>query len=251
MKKGRKIFAIFLAYNAEKSLASFFKVFPKQIFDEIILVDDASRDKTFLLAKKLGIRAYRNSKNLGYGGNLKRALSIGMKLGGDVFVDIHPDGEYRTSAISPALKKVDEGALLVLGNRFHSAKAPLKSGMYIWKYFPLRALNFICRLVLGLNIGDYHQGFRVYTRKLLERINYKDNSAGFLFSFELIAQTTYWKLPVAQVPVNTKYSGKKRGATLRKSITYSLEIFWVLILYILARLGRKDRIFNKPHAQSI
>lgn len=246
MKKDRKIFAIFLAYNAEKTLQKFYKDFPKKLFDKVILVDDASRDNTYNLAKRLGIKAYRNPKNLGYGGNLKRALGIGMDLGGDVFVDIHPDGEYGPSAISPALRMVDKGSLLVLGNRFHSSKAPLKSGMFIWKYFPLRALNFICRLVLGSQIDDYHQGFRVYTRKLLQTINYKDNSPGFLFSFELIAQTVFWKLPVAQVPVDTKYSGKKRGATLKKSISYSLEIFWVLVLYIIAKLGIKNKIFLKP-----
>lgn len=246
MNKNKRIFATLISYNAEKTLEKFYKDFPKHLFDKIILVDDASRDNTYSLAKKLGIKSYRNPKNLGYGGNMKRAISIGLKLGGDILVDIHPDGEYKPSAIAPALKKVRKGALLVLGNRFHSTKAPLKSGMYVWKYFPIRILNFISRLVLRLKINDYHQGFRVYTKELLEKINYEENSSGFLFSFELITQTAFWKLPVAQVPVNTEYSGKKRGATLKKSITYSIGTFWILILYILAKIGIKNKIFKKP-----
>lgn len=246
MKKIKKIFAIFIAYNAEGSLEKFFKNFPKQLFEKIILVDDASHDNTYLLAKRLGIKVYRNSKNLGYGGNMKRALSIGMKLGGDVFVDIHPDGEYKPSAIIPALKEIKKGAHLVLGNRFYSQAKPLKSGMFIWKYIFIKILNIIDGLVLGLKINDYHQGFRVYTRELLTKINYKKNSDSFLFSFELIAQAAFWKLKVAQVPVNTRYSGKKRGATLKKSIIYSMGTFWILIFYILAKLGIKNKIFKKP-----
>ncbi len=246
MKKRKKIFAIFIAYNAEHSLKKFYSNFPKQLFDKIILVDDASHDNTYLLAKKLGIETYRNSKNLGYGGNMKRALSIGMRLGGDIFVDIHPDGEYKPSAIAPALTKILNGVYLVLGNRFYSKDKPLKSGMFVWKYVMIRILNNIDKIVLGLNINDYHQGFRVYTRDLLKVINYKINTNGFLFSFELIAQAAFHKLEVSQVPVNTSYSGKKRGATLRKSVIYSIGTFWVLILYILARLGIKSKLFIKP-----
>ena len=248
MNKNKKIFAIFIAYNAEKSLEEFFKNFPKHLFNKTILVDDASQDNTYILAKKLGIKSYRNPKNLGYGGNMKRAISIGLKLGGDILVDIHPDGEYKPFAIGPALKKINEGALFVLGNRFYSSKAPLKSGMYVWKYYPLRILNLISGLILGLKINDYHQGFRVYTKKFLNKVNYKSNSSGFLFSFELIAQAAYWKIPTAQVPVDTEYSGTKRGATLKKSVIYSLEIFWVLLLYILAKIGYKSSIFTKPNS---
>ena len=171
MNRNKKIFAILISYNAEKTLEKFYKNFPKHLFSKIILVDDASHDRTYYLAKKLGIKSYRNPKNLGYGGNMKRAMSIGLKLGGDVLVDIHPDGEYKPSAIVPALKKIEKGALLVLGNRFHSSNDPLKSGMYVWKYFPIKILNFISRLILGLKINDYHQGFRVYTRELLNKIN--------------------------------------------------------------------------------
>jgi glycosyltransferase involved in cell wall biosynthesis len=246
MKKRSKITAIFLGYNAEKTLERFYKNFPKKIFDKIILVDDASKDRTFELAKKLGITSYRNAKNLGYGGNMKRAFSIALKSGADVIVDIHPDGEYKTSAIIPALKEIDKGAFFVLGNRFYNPDKLLKSGMFIWKYFPIKILNALDRLILGIKINDCHQGFRVYTKKLLEKINYKENSQSFLFSFEIIAQAAFWNLQGSQVPVDTRYTGRKRGATLRKSIGYSLGTFWILILYMLAKLGFKIKIFEKP-----
>lgn len=240
------VIAIFIAYNASSTLESFYQTFPKHLVDKVILVDDASQDGTFALAKSLGIAAYQNPVNLGYGGNIKEALAIGLAEGGDVFIDIHPDGEYRPSAIPAALRKVAEGAEFVLGNRFASFGAPLKSGMYIWKFVPIRILNAIDRALLGVDIDDFHQGFRVYTRKLLQQVNFEENSNNYLFSFELIVQAVFHKIRIEQVPVETSYTGKKRGASLKSSIRYSLGTFKVLLLFFLAKLGFYGRLFQKP-----
>lgn len=241
-----KIIVFFLAYNAAKTLDGFYKSFPKNLVDEIILVDDASKDNTFEIAKKLGIISYQNPINLGYGGNMKRALSIALDRGADILIDIHPDGEYNPSAIPEALKKIREGTQFVLGNRFTSLVQPIKNGMYIWKLLPLRILNSIDSLIFGVRLNDFHQGFRVYTKDMLSKINYQENSHDYLFSFELIAQAIYKKIKIAQVPVETNYSGKKRGASLKNSIKYSLGTFKILLLFILAKLGFKTKLFQKP-----
>src|SRR3989338_3626797 len=120
MKKRLKIITIFLAFNASQTLEKFYHNFPKNLVDEIILVDDASKDLTYELAKKLGIRSYQNPVNLGYGGNMKRALDLALTDGADIIIDIHPDGEYKPTAIADALKKISTGAEFVLGNRFTS-----------------------------------------------------------------------------------------------------------------------------------
>lgn len=246
MTQKQKIVTIFIAYNAAKTLQKFYQDFPKDLIDDIILVDDASKDNTFELAKKLGITSFKNPINLGYGGNMKKALSIALKYGADVIVDIHPDGEYKPSAIKHALKKIKMGSRFVLGNRFASIDKFLKSGMYIWKFIPIIILNWIDKLVLRVKIDDLHQGFRVYTKDLLEKVNFEENSNNYLFSFELIAQAAFNNIDIAQVPVETNYSGKKRGASLKNSIKYSLGTFKILLLYILARLGFKTRLFQKP-----
>ncbi len=244
MRKTKKIVAIFIAYNADKSLEKFYKDFPKHLVDDIILVDDASHDNTFELAKKLGIHSYSNCVNLGYGGNMKRALNLALEKGADVIIDIHPDGEYKSSAIPTALKQIESGAEFVLGNRFTTSNNPLKSGMFVWKWIPIRFLNYIDKLILGINLDDFHQGFRVYTKKMLEKINYSLNSNGYLFSFELITQAVYRDIKITQVPVETAYSGKKRGASFKNSIKYSLGTFKVLLLFILAKTGFKISLFN-------
>ncbi|MBI2085918.1 glycosyltransferase family 2 protein [Candidatus Daviesbacteria bacterium] len=243
MRKTKKIIAIFIAYNAAGTLEKFYHNFPKELVDEIILVDDASKDQTYRLAKKLGIRSYRNSINLGYGGNMKKALNLALDSGADIIVDIHPDGEYKPTAIPDALEKIEDGFEFVLGNRFISRTHPLKSGMYFWKWIPIRFLNLIDKIVLGVNLDDFHQGFRVYTKKMLKKLNYSVNSNNYLFSFELIAEAVYRKIKISQVPVEVSYTGKKRGASLKNSIKYSLGTFKVLALFILARLGFKTNLF--------
>ena len=242
----KKIIAIFIAYHAAKTLKKFSEEFPKHLVDEMILVDDASKDGTYELAKKLGITAYQNPVNLGYGGNMKMALALGLKHGGDIFIDLHPDGEYKPTAIPAALEKVRRGAQFVLGNRFTSTSAPLKSGMYFWKLIPIRLLNLVDRLLLGISIDDFHQGFRVYTKELLQKVPFERNSDNYLFSFELIAQAALYHVPIEQVLVETCYTGKKRGASLKNSIIYSLGTFKILFFYFLAKLGLPMKLFQKP-----
>ncbi len=244
--KQKKIIAIFIAYHAAATLKKFYEEFPKHLVDEMILVDDASKDGTFELAKKLGITAYQNPVNLGYGGNMKRALELGLTHGGDVFIDIHPDGEYKATAIPLALQQIRNGSQFVLGNRFTNVRKPLASGMRVWKFIPIRMLNLIDRLVLGVRLDDFHQGFRVYTKKLLHVVNYQQNSNNYLFSFELIAQAVFHRVQITQVPVETAYTGKKRGASLKNSIIYSLGTFKILFLYLLAKCGVRIQLFDKP-----
>ena len=244
MEQAPKIFAIFIAYKAAGTLENFYRSFPKELFDDIILVDDASPDDTFELAQRLGIHSYKNQFNLGYGGNLKHALSIALERGADIIVDIHPDSEYKPSAIVPAIEQIKKGSEFVLGNRFFEDKNPTESGMYAWKVLPLIFLSWICKKILRLPINDYHQGFRVYTRQLLEKVNYKDNANDYSFSLELLAQAAFHKIKVSQVPVEVNYTGEKRGASLKSSIIYSLNTLKILFIYICAKLGLPSKLFK-------
>ena len=244
--KKPKIFAIFIAYNAAKSLERFYKAFPKQLVDKIILVDDASKDETFNIGKKLGIECYRNAKNLGYGGNVKRALSIALEQDADVIIDIHPDGEYSTSSIEEALEKTFLGHEFILGTRFTEETNPSKTGMFLWKFYPLKVLNFIDKLILGIELHDFHQGFRVYTKELLEKINFLGNSDDYLFSFEIIVQAIHKNAKISEVPIITTYKGKKRGASLKSCIIYASGTFKTLSQFLLDKLGYPVKIFQDP-----
>lgn len=244
--KKPKIIVILISYNAEKTLADFYKELKEYYSGEIILVDDKSKDNTFELAKKLGIESYYNKVNQGYGGNLKRALYIALKRDASVIIDIHPDGEYKPSSIPLAIKEVENGAKFILGDRFTNINKALGSGMFFWKLIPLRTLNLIDNIVFRTRINDFHQGFRVYTKDLLTELNFENNSNKFTFSFEIIAQAIFHGIKITQVPVETKYGGEKRGATLRHSLNYTIGTFVILYKFILAKIGIKIDLFQPP-----
>jgi glycosyltransferase involved in cell wall biosynthesis len=239
--------AIFIAYNAAGTLEEFWRHFPHESVRTAILVDDASRDGTFELAQRLGIQAYRNEVNLGYGGNMKRALSLARELGMDIVIDLHPDGEYDASAVPLAVERMKGGADLVLGDRFGAATHPVKSGMFVWKLLPILVLNTVARLVLAVPLRDLHQGFRVYSRRLVTELDYESCSDGYLFSFELIAMAVLSGMRIEQVPVETRYTGNKRGARLKDSIAYSVGVAGVLREFVLARAGFRTRRFGDIH----
>lgn len=245
MEQNPKIFAIFIAYNEAAKLEGFYRTFPKELFDKVMLFDDGSKDNTFALAQSLGIESYKNSVNLGYGGNLKRALTASLEKGADIIVDLHPDGEYLPSGIVPAIEEIKKGAELIMGNRFYSKTSIKNKGMYWWKVLPLKVLNRSCKIILGLPITDYHQGFRVYTRRFLKKTNYLDYSNDYSFSLELLAEAAFYKIKVSQVPVEVLYTGDKRGSSLKHTIVYSLKIFKVLFFFLMAKLGFSSTLFQK------
>ncbi len=243
MKKRQKVIIVMPAYNAEKTLESLFERIPKGCYDDIILFDDKSKDNTLKVAKDLDIKAYGNPVNLGYGGNLKIGFDKALNMGADIIVELHPDNEYDPSAITPAIEKVKKGADLVLGNRFFNYLAPIRNGMYIWKYMPIVLLSLLAKYALWVKVNDLHQGFRVFTRKMLQNVRYRDDSNNYLFSFEIIAQARFKNMKIDEVPMVCFYVGKKRGASLKNSIIYTLGTFRIMVLFILAKLGYRTKIF--------
>ena len=239
-----KIVAILLSYNAADTLERFCEQIPFTLFSDVILFDDASSDETVKIARKLGLEVYTNSTNLGYGGNIKVAIKTVLSQGADIIIDIHPDGEYGVATIPDGILKIKNGADLVLGNRFRSRKGPLRSGMFVWKYVVIVILNSLHSMVLGTRKIDFHTGFRVYSRNLFESVKFEENSNSFVFSFELIAQCIHHNLKLEDVPVETFYKGKKRGATLKHIVIYSLRTFITLITFKLARFGLTSRIYK-------
>ncbi len=241
----KKVILILPAYNVVTSLKSFLNKIPPNIFAEIILVDDYSTDDTFRLSQEQkGIKSYRNNHNLGYGGNLKVCLAKAKESGADIVVELHPDGEYLSDGVLPALKMINEGAVLVLGNRFNDANNALYTGMFYWKYPFIRLLNGIDNSILRTKIPDLHQGFRVYSKKLLDTINLNAASNDYAFSFELICQAVFQKLSIASVSVTTCYRGRKRGANVRASIIYAVKTLFILVRFIFAKLGFKTAYFQ-------
>lgn len=243
MGKKPTVIAILPAYNAARTVAAFVSTIPRSVFTKLILVDDCSSDATFAVAKKIrGLTVYKTPHNLGYGGNLKYCLSTALRHGADIIIELHPDGEYKTDGIVPAIREVQKGAKMVLGNRLDSD--PVSSGMRKDKYIITRLLSAVDNAILGTHIPDLHQGFRVYTKELLAGVPYLVNSDGYIFSFEIIAQAVFFGFRIASVPVSVSYRGSKRGASGWNSLVYTMATMGVLFELFLARMGLPMKHFR-------
>lgn len=232
-----------MTYNCASLVEDIFHRLPKNVFDSIIIADDGSGDTISKVAKKLQIPLFSH-KHKGYGGNIKYGLQKALEMGGDYMVEIHGDGQYGAASIIPGLEKVKQGYDFVLGSRFSDIRQPLRDNMPLSRYLANIGLSFFDRLILGVPLSEFHNGFRIYTRHLLETIGFEGTSDGFLYSFEIIAQATYHNLRIGEVPVRCDYSKEHSSINIKKSAAYSFQTFWILLLYLLSRSGFKIRLFN-------
>lgn len=239
------------AYFAAKTLASVYNKIPKGCVDEIIVVDDCSPDDIGTAAKSLNIRFFKNEKNLGYGGNLKMCIQKSLEAGGDILIELHPDDQYDPSSIPEALEKIREGYDFVMGSRFLIWKEALRNAMPFWKYTINRLSTLPSRLLLGVNLTDFHSGFRIYRRSFLESIPYKKNNDDYLFSYEIIAQAGYGRFRVAEVPIICRYFPDATQISFSKCIKYGWGALRTLFYCVLAKIGLKHRIFSDVQAAAL
>lgn len=237
----KKIMAVLPAYNAEKTLLKTINDIPAGWVNEIILVDDTSQDKTVDLAKQLGLKVFVHKHNLGYGGNQKTCYSQALKMGADIVIMIHPDHQYDPRLVPDLLLPLLRGdAEAVFGSRMMRPGAARQGGMPYWKYLANIWLTKLENVILGLKLTEYHSGFRAYSRRALQQINFMANSNDFVFDTEIIIQLKLKKLPIQEVPITTRYFKDASMIGLKKSIIYGLSILRNLGEYIIFKLGFKQ-----------
>jgi nucleoside-diphosphate-sugar epimerase len=235
--KRPKVVAVILAYNCAHMLERAYQKIPKDAVDDIIVSDDCSKDDTFAVAQKIGVKVYRTPTNLGYGGNLKSALKIAFDTGADYVVEVHGDGaQFNPISIKYAQPYMEQGYDLVLGSRFQKPLRALQNGMPLIRFVSNRFLSFFDRLVLRLPLTEFHTGFRIYSRKLFETLPLKGTSDDHLFSFQVIAQSAYYNLKVAEVEVEADYISEHTSHKLTGAAVYAIQTFGILLNFMLAKL---------------
>lgn len=244
MLQGKKIIVVLPAYNAEKTLQKTYDEIPKDIVDEIILVDDHSCDKTVEAAQKLGISVIVHEKNLGYGGNQKTCYTEALKKGGDIIIMLHPDYQYPPKLVMPMASLIASGMFdIVLGSRILGGYA-LKGGMPIYKYIANRLLTAFENIFTGQKLSEYHTGFRAYSREALSAIPFLKNSNDFIFDNELLVQAFYFKCRIGEISSPCSYNKDSSSISLRRSIVYGLAVLGTSLRYFLAKYHlRQDKIF--------
>lgn len=233
-----KVIAVMPAYNAEATLTRTVSDIPPGSVDEIILVDDCSRDRTVELARDLGLTVIEHEQNLGYGGNQKTCYRAALEKGADYIVMIHPDYQYDSRLIPVAVEIIRLGICdFVMGSRIRTRGEALVGGMPIYKYFSNRVLTFIENIALGQNLGDFHSGFRAYRRSLLETIPFEKNSNDFVFDSQFLAQAVMFGYKLGDIPVPVRYFDEASSIDFFRSVKYGTATLGVLAQYWLNRIG--------------
>lgn len=232
MKNDKRIIAVLPAYNAEKTLKQTLDDIPKDWVDDIILVDDASSDRTVELSRSFGLKTFVHKKNLGYGGNQKTCYKEALNAGADIAVMVHPDHQYDPSSIPQAVLPIILGeADAVFGSRMMIPRQALRGGMPIWKYVANIFLTRFSNLILRAELTEYHSGFRAYSKKVLETLPLEKNSDDFVFDTEIIVQLIHNGFRIKEIPIPTKYFKDASSINFRRSIIYGLSILLTLMKY--------------------
>ena len=234
------------AYNAEQTLERTYADVPKTHVDDIIMVDDGSRDRTVEIARRLGIHVVVHPKNRGYGGNQKTCYRTALERGADVVVMVHPDHQYDPTVIPHLLEALADGRYdAAFGSRMLGGR-PIQGGMPKWKYVSNRFLTMLENRAFGLHLSEYHTGFRAYSRDLLESIPYRLNSDDFVFDQELVAQAVACRMRVGEIAVPTRYFEEASSVGFRRSVVYGLSTVKVVMRFMLHRLRlRRSRKLDK------
>jgi len=241
-----KVIAVLPAYNAAKTLAATLADIPVGAVDEVLLVDDGSQDNTVALAREMGLKVIVHERNKGYGGNQKTCYRYALEHGADIVVMIHPDYQYDSRIIPHAVAFIELGICdVVLGSRIRSRREALACGMPWWKYVSNRALTIFENCMLGQNLGDFHSGFRVYRRDVLERIPFEHNSDDFVFDTQFLVQAVHFGFRLGDVPVPVRYFDEASSINFRRSLKYGLETVWTVCRWYLHRLWLwRSRLFQ-------
>ena len=237
MLDGKKIVVVLPAYNAAKTLEWTYREIPFAIVDDVILVDDASRDATAALARELGLRTISHPQNKGYGGNQKTCYRAALDLDADIFVMLHPDYQYPPKLIVAMAAMIACGEFdAVLASRILGVGA-LQGGMPRYKFYANRFLTFVENLLLGHKLSEYHSGYRAFSRESLEKLPLDQNSDDFLFDNQMLAQLIWHGYRIGEVSCPTRYLAESSSINFGRSVIYGCGVLWTALTFRLARMG--------------
>lgn len=220
------------AYHAEKTLERTFREIPFDVVDQVILVDDASKDRTVELAHDLGIHTViQHERNVGYGGNQKTCYQQALKSGADIIIMLHPDYQYTPTLIEPLAWMIAHNTYdVALGTRM-SGNTTLSGGMPLYKYMSNRTLTFLDNVIMGQHLSEFHTGYRAYSRFVLGSIPFLNNSDDFVFDNQILAQIIYAGFRIGEISCPTRYFPEASTINFKNSVRYGFGVLKVASQY--------------------
>lgn len=245
MLNGKKIIVVMPAYNAARTLEQTYQDLPLDIVDEVLLVDDASRDETVSVSRRLGLTTFIHERNMGYGRNQKTCYREALKRGADIVVMVHPDYQYSPRLVLPIAGMIAAGEYdVVIGSRILGNGA-LQGGMPLYKYVSNRFLTAFQNILIGQKLSEYHTGYRAFSREVLEFLPLEENTNDFIFDNEMLAQIVFFNFKIGEISCPTKYFEAASSINFTRSVRYGLGVLLTSVKFRLQRmrLGRFG-IFN-------
>jgi glycosyltransferase involved in cell wall biosynthesis len=237
MIRGKKICVVMPAYNAASTLEQTFAEIPMDIVDDVILVDDASKDDTVAIAEGLGLFVVSHDRNRGYGGNQKTCYRSALQRGADIIIMLHPDYQYTPKLLQPIASLLESGLFdVVLGSRI-LGKGALAGGMPLYKYVGNRLLTLIQNVLVGYKLSEYHTGYRGFTRAVLQDLPLDRNSNDFVFDNQVLSQVVYRGFRVGEISCPTSYCPDASSINFRRSVIYGLGVLRTAFDFRLACCG--------------
>jgi glycosyltransferase involved in cell wall biosynthesis len=245
MLNGKKIVVVMPAYNAAKTVSTTVAEVPRDIVDEILLVDDASSDETVKVAVELGLKTFLHEKNYGYGRNQKTCYREALNHGADIVIMVHPDYQYSPNLIVPMAGMIAYGEYdSVIGSRI-LGKGALSGGMPLYKYIANRCLTLFQNILMSFKLSEYHTGFRAFSREVLEKLPLESNSDDFVFDNQMLAQIVHYGFRVGEISTPTRYFAEASSINFRRSVKYGFGVLDTSLRYRSHRMGIvKSKLFS-------
>ncbi len=238
MFENKKVVVVLPAYNASKTLSMTYNQIPFDIVDDVILVDDASKDDTVGVGKSIGIKhIIQHQKNRGYGGNQKSCYQKALELNADIVIMLHPDYQYTPLLIHSMVSIIANGVYPVVFASRILGKGALKGGMPMYKYIANRFLTLFQNIVFGQKLSEYHTGYRAFSKEVLQSLKLENNSDDFIFDNEITAQIFYKGYEIAEVTCPTKYFEEASSINFSRSMKYGIGCLRVCLVYRLCKWG--------------
>lgn len=244
---GKKVIVVLPAYNAAKTLEKTYRDIDLEVVDEVILVDDASKDNTVEIAKRLGIHVISHDRNKGYGGNQKSCYKQALKMGADIVIMLHPDYQYNPKLIPSMAYLIANNVFhVVLGSRILGDRAMI-NGMPVYKYIFNRFLTLSQNFIIWEKLSEYHTGYRAFSREVLQKVNFEANSDDFIFDNQMLTQIFYCGYEIGEISCPAKYFEEASSINFSRSLKYGLGVLGNSILF---RLNKwkilRSKIYQQP-----
>jgi glycosyltransferase involved in cell wall biosynthesis/SAM-dependent methyltransferase len=263
----KRIGIVVVAYNAVSTLPQVLDRIPADFrtrIDHVLVGDDASQDATYLVGlgyqqstSDLPMTVVRHERNLGYGGNQKASYRWAIEHGLDIVVLLHGDGQYAPELLPEIVAPLERGECdAVFGSRMLDPGAARRGGMPRYKYVGNRILTRIENGLAGMDLSEWHSGYRAYTAQALCQIPFESNSDGFDFDTQIILQLHEAGMRIVEIPIPTYYGDEISRVN---GLAYARDIVRHSVRYRLhaSGFGSGDMAFAsddayqlKPHEDS-